>query len=79
VWLRRAAEWIDRDAFDGEDYGPCGCEHPTGSYPLHDGNGIYLARVCSRCHVPTLMKYREEILRGYSQAEVDEPIEPEDW
>jgi hypothetical protein len=42
----------------------------------HDAQGIPLARVCSKCRKAKLSKYRPEILRGYSQADVDEPIEP---
>jgi hypothetical protein len=78
VWLQRAARWVNFQLHGSGDRPPC--DHPDGSYELLDGNGIYLARVCSRCHVQTLLKYREDILRGYSQADVDEPIEPEeDW
>jgi hypothetical protein len=29
------------------------------------------------CRKAKLSRYRPEILRGYSQADVDEPIEPE--
>lgn len=42
----------------------------------HDAQGIPLARVCSKCRKAKLSRYRPEILRGYSQADVDEPIEP---
>lgn len=42
----------------------------------HDAQGIPLARVCEKCWKAKLSKYRPEILRGYSQADVDEPIEP---
>lgn len=42
-----------------------------------DAQGIPLCRVCSICRKAKLSRYRPEILRGYSQADVDEPIEPE--
>lgn len=45
----------------------------------HDAQGIPLARVCEKCVEAKMSKYRPEILRGYSQADVDEPIEPEEW
>lgn len=44
----------------------------------HDAQGIYLCRVCDKCRSAKLAGYRPEILRGYSQADVDEPIEAED-
>lgn len=43
-----------------------------------DARGIELCRVCERCEREKLAKYRPEILTGYSQADVDEPIEPEE-
>lgn len=44
---------------------------------VNDGRGIPLARVCNKCAKEKLSKYRPEILRRYSQADVDEPIDPE--
>lgn len=44
----------------------------------YDAQGIELCRVCPRCREEKLRAYRPEILRGYTQADVDEPIEPED-
>ena len=43
----------------------------------HDAQGIPLCRVCNKCRKAKLSRYRPEILTGYSQADVDEPIEPE--
>lgn len=43
-----------------------------------DGQGITLARVCAKCRAQKLSGFRPEILRPYTQADVDEPIEPED-
>lgn len=40
-----------------------------------DAQGIELARVCGRCQREKLARYRPEILTGYSQLDVDEPIE----
>ena len=50
------------------------------SGPEYDAKGIYLCRVCPACIEVKLSRYRPEILTGYSQAEVDEPIESDgDW
>lgn len=46
-----------------------------GSWWEKDGQGIPLCRVCSICRTAKLSTYRPEILRPYSQADVDEPIE----
>jgi hypothetical protein len=46
-----------------------------GSWWELDGQGIPLCRVCSLCRAAKLATYRPEILRPYSQADVDEPIE----
>jgi hypothetical protein len=45
----------------------------------HDGNGIELCRACPSCKKQKLSRYRPEILRPYTQADVDEAIEPEDY
>ena len=44
----------------------------------YDANGIPLAKVCPKCVDETLSKYRPEILTGYDQSDVDEPIEGEE-
>lgn len=44
----------------------------------HDAQGIPLARVCETCRDYHLSRYRPEILSGYDQNDVDEPIEPEE-
>jgi len=41
----------------------------------NDAQGIPLARVCDRCRDQKLGGFRPEILTGYTQADVDEPIE----
>jgi hypothetical protein len=43
----------------------------------HDTQGIPLCRVCDRCRYEKLSRYRPEILSGYDQGDVDEPIEPD--
>ena len=56
------------------------CDHTWDeSWWENDGNGIPLARVCSRCRDAVLSKYRPEILLPYTQADVDEPIDADDW
>lgn len=45
---------------------------------VYDAQGIYLCRVCEQCEPVKLAQYRPEILSGYSQADVDEPIEPDE-
>lgn len=46
-------------------------------WPEYDAQGIYLCRVCEDCEEVKLSCYRPEILTGYGQADVDEPIEAE--
>lgn len=41
----------------------------------HDGHGIPLARVCAKCRLEKLSRYRADIHTRY---ECDEIIEPED-
>lgn len=55
------------------------CMHPDGKWPEYDAQGIFLCYVCSDCVDHKLSKFRPEILTGYTQADVDEPIEPDDW
>jgi hypothetical protein len=45
---------------------------------VHDAQGIELARVCAACRDEKLSRFRPEILTGYNQSDVDEPIEPEE-
>ena len=56
---------------------PCG----SGEYPdrEYDAQGIYLCLCCDHCRKEKLSHYRPEILSGYSQADVDEPIEAEEY
>ena len=47
-------------------------------WELLDAQGIYLRRVCELCEREHLARYRPEILTGYDQNDVDEPIEGEE-
>jgi hypothetical protein len=51
--------------------------HPSSepSWWAKDAQGIDLCRVCDRCEREKLARYRPEILTGYDQSDVDEPIE----
>jgi hypothetical protein len=53
-------------------------QHADYSWWEYDAQGIELAKVCEDCIDAALAGYRPEILRGYDQSDVDEPIEPED-
>lgn len=48
------------------------------SWWAKDAQGIELCRVCDTCRAEKLARYRPEILTGYDQSDVDEPIEAED-
>jgi len=50
------------------------CDRET-SWWEKDAQNIPLCRVCSECREAKLARYRPEILSGYTQADVDEPIE----
>ena len=47
------------------------------SWWMKDAQGIPLCRVCALCEQEKRTRYRPEILSGYTQADVDEPIEGE--
>lgn len=53
----------------------CSCGSGNEKYWVHDAQGIPLCSVCSDCRKEKLSKYCPEILTGYTQADVDEPIE----
>jgi len=44
------------------------------SWEEYDARGIYLCRVCDKCEVAKLSKYRPEVLTN-SNYHADEPIE----
>jgi hypothetical protein len=50
-------------------------EHTMLAWDEYDAKGIFLCRVCDVCAEIRLAKYRPEILSGYNQSDVDEPIE----
>jgi len=52
---------------------PCGSEQPAQI--AYDGRGIPLGYMCKVCRARKLKTYRPEILRPYTQLDVDEPIE----
>ena len=55
------------------------CMHENQhTWDEYDAQGIFLCRVCDSCVEAKLSQYRPEILSGYSQNDVDEPIEPDD-
>ena len=45
------------------------------SWWVNDAQGIPLARVCHACKAAKLSRFRPEILSGYDQNDVDEPID----
>lgn len=47
----------------------------NGWWREYDAQGIYLCRVCDDCRKQKLARYSPEILTGYDQSDVDEPIE----
>ncbi len=55
------------------------CLNGKPTWAEFDAQGIYLCKVCEDCEKEQLGKYRPEILSGYDQSDVDEPIEPEDY
>lgn len=55
----------------------CSCGSAKDSWWEYDAQGIPLCRVCEDCREKKLLRYRPEILTGYTQADVDEPIEEE--
>lgn len=52
-----------------------GEESSSPSWWVNDAQGIPLTRVCDRCEREKLSRYRPEILTGYGQDDVDEPID----
>lgn len=53
--------------------------HNEEGWAEYDGRGIYLCRVCEKCEKEKLGRYRPEIFGHYTENDVDEPIDPEDY
>lgn len=53
----------------------CNCGSNEISWWEYDAQNIPLCKVCDKCRKLKLSKYRPEILTGYTQEDVDEPIE----
>ncbi len=51
--------------------------HVDFAYWVNDAQGIPLCKACDHCIKEKLKGYRPEILTGYDQSDVDEPIEPD--
>ena len=56
----------------------CRCGSGLERYELVDAQGIFCSFVCEKCEKKVKSKYRPCIFTGYTQADVDEPIEPEE-
>lgn len=48
---------------------------PEDIWPEHDAQGVFLCFVCDHCKAEKLAAFRPEVLKGYDQSVVDEPIE----
>jgi hypothetical protein len=53
----------------------CDCGSGQFSEWKYDAQGIPLIRACDVCWPTKKLHYRPEILTGYTQADVDEPID----
>jgi hypothetical protein len=60
------------------DVRPCPCGSGKPSQWQYDGQGIELCRTCEDCHAAKMRRYNPRYLRHYTQADIDERIEPED-
>jgi len=60
------------------DTKPCDCGSGLDSAWEFDAQDIPVFRACSECLEKKWSKYRPCIRNGYTQADVDEPIEPDD-
>ena len=60
------------------DVRPCPCGSGQASHWMSDARGIPLDRVCPACEATKRAKYNPWVFTGYTQADVDEPIEEED-
>lgn len=72
--------YADTDQHGDIDVAPgtCSCGSGLPFEREYDAQGIYLCRVCPKCRKEKLSHYRPEILSGYNQSDVDEPIGAEE-
>lgn len=87
-WKAGLDRWITgnygEDQFKDEPPEPeerddeCSCGSGEPREPEYDAQGIFLCYVCSQCREEKLSGYRPEILTGYDQSDVDEPIEEDE-
>ncbi len=55
------------------------CDHKgQDTWDLVDAQGIYCAKVCRLCEASKRAQYTPQTFSDYGQADVDEPIEPEE-
>jgi hypothetical protein len=52
----------------------CSCGSGLIREAQYDAQNIFLAYTCDECYAERMDGYRPEILTGYTQADVDEPI-----
>ena len=68
---------------DSGTFGTRRCNHYNASgerqytWAVYDDQGIYCCRVCDACEEAKRSQYNPVIFSGYTQADVDEPINPE--
>lgn len=61
------------------DQRPCPCGSGELSWWEFDGRGIPLTRVCPACKAKKMAGYNPVILKHYTQEDVDEQIEEDEW
>lgn len=60
------------------DLRPCPCKSGKDSWWMLDCKGIPLERVCDDCEQEKRGHYNSWVFDGYSQADIDEPIEEDE-
>jgi len=77
-----ACHQIDRDIEsyqqDKEELNRCQCGSGKQASWEYDARGIELCKACPKCRRAKLSGYRPEILSGYDESDVDEPIESDE-
>lgn len=56
----------------------CRQHNKTNGFAVYDCQGIFLFYACEKCEEEKRKGYNPWVFSGYSQADVDEPIEPDD-